>query len=210
MRRRVVDSCEPGVRRFGLLVEAIQGPSDPVRIGLVERLSDFSWYSCHGPILAARDYCRISEPDPHKPPLDALAPIGAPEALVPFDHPAHHGGAEAHCRARGPSQPVLWPRQIGTHGTGRPHLPAIIAQRIIVTPRLVDGRCGRASSWCRCLGGIAPDRQHRQAALAPATHAHPPLTPATIPSHRNSLVPSVHSAHHGVAEAPFWGARPAL
>ena len=64
MRRRVVDSCEPGVRRFGLLVEAIQGPSDPVRIGLVERLSDFSWYSCHGPILAARDYCRISEPDP--------------------------------------------------------------------------------------------------------------------------------------------------
>ncbi len=32
MRRRVVDSCEPGVRRFGLLVEAIQGPSESVSL----------------------------------------------------------------------------------------------------------------------------------------------------------------------------------
>ncbi len=60
MRRRVVDSCEPGVRRFGLLVEAIQGPSDPVSIGLAERLSEDckqageisckeSWYRCPNP-----------------------------------------------------------------------------------------------------------------------------------------------------------------
>ena len=59
---------------------------------------------------------------------------GAPESLVPSDHPAHHGGAEAQ----------------------------------------VAGTRGPSSSWRWRLGRDTAQRQ--QAALAPATHAPPPLT----------------------------------
>ena len=49
MRRRVVVLYEPSVHELGIFVEAIQGPEDPVRIGLAERLSNFCCYSCHPP-----------------------------------------------------------------------------------------------------------------------------------------------------------------
>ncbi len=64
---------------------------------------------------------------------------GAPEALVPSDHPAHYGAAEAPTQARGPSSAGDVASAITPTAPARPHLPSITAQRIIVTPRRVDG-----------------------------------------------------------------------
>ncbi len=72
-----------------------------------------------------------------------------------------------------------------TPATIRPHrkpLSRPIIRRIMVLPRPDPGRAARPS-WCCRLGGTSLPTQRRQAALAPATHAHPPLTPATIRAH---------------------------
>ena len=69
-------------------------------------------------------------------PLDALAHLGAAEVLVPSDHPAHHGGAEA--RIQG-ARPVL-AGVVASAGhryqrsAGRPHLhrPSIDLRRLKV------------------------------------------------------------------------------
>ncbi len=129
--------------------------------------------------MSIRDCITSAVDDRH---LDARHHPGAPEALVPSDHPAHHGGAEAIDQG---TRPVL-------------NLADAVPRHPLDAPAPAGRTCPRsspgASWWCRgaTVQGTRPvlkpvllprrDRQHQQAALAPAAHAHPPLTPATNPS----------------------------